>query len=162
MRRFWLLGALAAVSAVASLPAQARDDRLLLTIEGALSRAEAKDRLDDTVQFFWGDQPFPEPDQRYGIFDTGRKTYALNKTDLEACDQSFLLALVALRDRAKAVGANAVVNIKSVYKNREFRSDSQYECRAGSLVTSVALEGRIVRLSSGPRPQIPGKVAPNH
>jgi len=146
----------------ASAPAQARDDRLLLNISGALATAEAKDRLDDTVQFYWADQPYPEPEQRFGIFDTGRKTYSLNKTDLEACDQSFLLALVALRDRAKALGANAVVNIKSVYKNREFRSETQYECRAGSLVTSVALEGRIVKLSTGPHAENPGKAAPNH
>jgi len=169
MRGSWLRsGALAAagtlVLAAASFPAQARDDRLLLNIAGALATGEARDRLDDTIEFYWGDQAYPEPEQRFGIFDTGRKTYALNKTDLQACDQSFLLALVALRDRAKSVGANAVVNIKSIYKNREFRSDTQYECRAGSLVTSVALEGRIVRLPSGPRE--PGRPhaesPPNH
>jgi len=143
---------------VASATVQARDDRLLLTIEGALNKPEAKDRLDDTIQFFWGDAPYPAPDQTFGIFTMQRKTNALNKTDLEACDWAFLSALLALRDRAKEAGANAVVNIKSIYKNREFRSETQYECRAGYFATGVALEGRIVLLPPpGVRSVAPGE-----
>jgi hypothetical protein len=44
------------------------------------------------------------------------------------------------------MGANAVVNIKSIYRNREFRSETDFECRAGYLVDNVSLEGRIVKL----------------
>lgn len=127
-------------------PVQARDERLLFTVEGALAKPAAKDRLDDTVQFFFGDQPFPEPLQKFGIFTVERKTNALTKTDSEACDWVFLSALLALRDRAKEEGANAVVNIKSMYKNREFVSETEYECRAGWFVTGASLEGRLVKL----------------
>lgn len=146
MPRHPTLAALLAALLLLPSVAAARDDRLLLTIEGALSKPDAKDRLDDTVQFFWGDQPYATPLQSFGIHTTRRSTYALNKTDLDACDWAFLSALVALRDKAKEVGANAVVDIKSIYKNREFRSDSQYECRAGHVVTGVSLEGRLVKL----------------
>lgn len=127
-------------------PAQARNERLLFTVEGALSRATAKDRLDDTVQFFFGDQAFPEPVEKFGIYTVERTTNALTKTDVEACDWVFLSALLALRDRAKEVGANAVVNIKSIYKSREFVSETDYECRAGWFVTGASLEGRVVKL----------------
>lgn len=146
LRRTPPFAALLAVLLLLPPAAEARDDRLLLTIEGAMSKPDAKDRLDDTVQFFWGEQPYPAPLQSFGIHTTKRSTYALNKTDLDACDWAFLSAVVALRDKAKEVGANAVVDIKSIYKNREFRSDTQYECRAGHVVTGVSLEGRLVKL----------------
>lgn len=129
-----------------SAAATARDDQLLFTVQGALSTPAARDRLDDSVQFFFGDKPFPEPLQRFGIYTAARKTNALTKTDQEACDWVFLSALLALRDLAKQEGANAVVNIKSMYKNREFVSDSEYECRAGWFVTGATLEGRVVKL----------------
>ncbi len=140
------LGAALLVGLCLAPPAQARDERLLFTVEGALSKPAARDRLDDTVQFFFGDQSFPEPLQKFGIYTAERKTSALTKTDEEACDWVFLSALLALRDRAKEEGANAVVNIKSIYKNREFVSNTEYECRAGWFVTGAALEGRVVKL----------------
>jgi hypothetical protein len=144
--------------AAAMLPAsaQGRDDRLLLSVEGALGTPAAQDRLDDTVQFFWGEQHYPEPLEVYEIRTAPRKTYALNKSDLEACDWVFLSAVVALRDRARELGANAVVNIKSMYKNREFRSETEYECRAGYFTARVTLEGTMVKLPPpGPTAVVP-------
>lgn len=142
-----LLRAAAVLAAVAlALPAQARDERMLFDIRAALASPEGQDRFDDTVQFFWGDQPYPQPLQTFGIHTTERKRFAPTRTDQGACDHAFIAALAALRDHAKAAGANAVVDIKSIYRNREFRSDTQYECRAGYIVTGVSLEGRLVKL----------------
>jgi hypothetical protein len=126
--------------------AAARDDRLLYPIEDALQRPEAQDRLDQTVQFYFGDTPYPQEEEDFGAFDASRKTNSLNKTDLFACDWTFLSALLSLRDRAKDEGGNAVVDIVSTWKNREFSSRAEYECRAGDIVAGVGLRGRVVRL----------------
>jgi hypothetical protein len=148
MTRTRLLHFTAALVAVTALlpSAHARDEQLLFGIDEALASPAGKDRFDDTVQFFWGDRPYPEPVQSFGIFTSERKTFAPTQTDSGACEKAFIETLATLRDRAKEVGGNAVVDIKSIYKNREFRSDTQYECRAGYVVTGVSLEGRIVKL----------------
>jgi hypothetical protein len=140
------------MTAVVLMPAaQARDDRMLFEIRAALDGAQGHDRFDETVQFYWGDQPYPQPVQTFDIQTSERKAFAPTRTDDQACLAAFIEALAALRDHAKAVGGNAVVDIKSIYKNREFRSESQYECRAGYLVTGVSLEGRVVKLpGAGP------------
>ena len=137
----------AVLAAVAlSAPAQARDERMLFDVDPVLASAEGKDRFDDTVQFYFGERPYPQAQQSFGVHTSERRTFAPVYTDEEACKKAFIEALAGLRDAAKKAGANAVVNIKSIYKNREFRSETQYECRTGYLVTGVALEGRLVKL----------------
>lgn len=136
----------AALAAAASFPAQAKDERMLLNIASALGTTEGHDRFDDTVQFLWADQAYPPPVQSYDITTVEHRAFAPTRTDEEACIAAFIDALAALRDHAKELGANAVVNIKSIYRNREFRSDTQFECRAGLFVNNVSLEGRVVKL----------------
>lgn len=140
------LGAAVLAVAAAVPAAQARDERLLYDIQQALSSPQGRDRFDETVEFYWGDQPHPEPLESFGIHTAERKTFAPIRTDADACRRAFIEALASLRDRAKAAGGNAVVGIKSIYRNREFRSETEYECRGGYVVTGVSLEGRLVRL----------------
>lgn len=142
----WLRVAAVVAAVTLALPAQARDERMLFDVDGALASAEGKDRFDDTVQFYFGDRTHSQPLQTFGVHTSERRTFAPIRTDAEACQHAFIEALAALRDAAKASGANAVVNIKSIYKNREFVSDTQYECRAGYFATGVSLEGRLVKL----------------
>jgi uncharacterized protein YbjQ (UPF0145 family) len=52
-----------------------------------------------------------------------------------------------LEKRARELGANAVVNIASNYKNVEFSSDSEFECHAGAIMAGVALKGEFVRVA---------------
>lgn len=152
-----LVAAASLAAALLSSPAQARDERLLFDIQAALNSPEGRDRFDDTIQFYWAEQPYPQPQQSFGIHTTERKTFTPTRTDQDACNHAFIAALAALRDHAKLAGANAVVDIKSLYKNREFRSETQYECRAGYVVTGVSLEGRLVKLP----PPGPSSVSPS-
>lgn len=146
-RSAFRLGAAALVAAAAFAPAaQARDERMLLDIAAALATPVGRDRFDDTVTFLWADQAYPPPEKTFDITTTEHRAFAPTRTDDEACQVAFIEALAALRDHAKALGANAVVNIKSIYKNREFRSETQFECRAGWTVNTVSLEGRVVKL----------------
>lgn len=139
----------AAAALLCALPpaAHARDEQRLFEVAPALASPAGRDRFDDTVQFFWAGQEPPPAEQAFAIHTSERKTFLPTRTEQEACDQSFLLALSGLRDAAKKVGADAVVTIKSLHRNREFRSTTQYECRLGYFTATVTLEGRLVKLA---------------
>jgi hypothetical protein len=127
--------------------AQARDEQRLYDIAEVLASPEGRDRFDDTVAFYWAGQETPPVAQNFAIHTSERKTFLPTRTEPEACDQSFIEALAALRDAARKAGADAVVVIKSLHKNREFRSATQYECRLSYFSATVTLEGLLVKLS---------------
>ena len=51
------------------------------------------------------------------------------------------------QDRAKELGANAVVNIDSYYKREDTSSETQIQCHSGFLITGIALKGDFVKLT---------------
>ena len=57
-----------------------------------------------------------------------------------------LTALITMHKRAISLGANAVVNIRSNYKNNIVRSDTGYTCAAGGIVAGVALIGDFIKV----------------
>jgi uncharacterized protein YbjQ (UPF0145 family) len=126
--------------------AHARDDRLKFPIQSFMQSENAKAKLNADVRFFFGDQAHPQPTQTMGEFRTNKKTNAFNKSDQEACEWALLSALMSLQDRALREGGNAVINIKSNYKNLQFVSATEYECGAGGFVAGVALIGTVVKL----------------
>lgn len=75
-----------------------------------------------------------------------KKTNAFNKTDEEACNWVFLSAMIALKERAIKEGGNAVVDIKSNYKNNLTSSSDTFQCGAGTMIAGVALTGKVVKL----------------
>jgi hypothetical protein len=81
-----------------------------------------------------------------GVFRSNMRTNAANKSDEEACQIVFLSALIRLQSRARDLGANAVIDVRSITRNDDFSSATQYRCAAGSVVANVALEGRMVKL----------------
>lgn len=134
----------AAVSAIA--PAQARDTRHMLPIAGAMAANDAQNRLGDTVQFYFGDQKTPAILERLGSDKTSQKTNSFGKSAETACNWAFLSAMLRLQERARELGANAVVNIVSNYKNVENASATEFECHDGAMMTGVALKGEFVKL----------------
>lgn len=143
----FLIAAMAVGAAsLSAVPAQARDDRLMLPLEAALNTAAAQERLDKGVKLYFGKQKHPKVAVNYGEWDTNKKTNAFNKSDREACEWVFLSAALELQERARKQGGNAVINIKSNYKNIETVSDIEYMCGAGALMAGVALKGTVVKL----------------
>lgn len=124
--------------------AWARETISSYSVSDALSGRE--DILGDNVKFYFGDQAHPGVAKGFGEVRTNRKTNAFNKTDKEACDWVFLSAMIALRDAAVNRGANAVINIKSNYKNNQTSSNDSFRCGAGGIIAGVALKGKIVKL----------------
>jgi hypothetical protein len=98
------------------------------------------------VAYYFGEQEHPPIATNHGEFRTNKKTNAFNKTDLVACQWVMMSALLQLHQRAKSLGADAVVNIKSNYKNNEVSSDTDFTCGAGATVAGVALKGTVVKL----------------
>lgn len=98
------------------------------------------------VTFYFGNSPHPAVVQEFGEFRTNKKTNAFNKSDIEACKWVFRSAILALHQRAVSVGANAVVNIRSNYKNNVEVSDTDYTCGAGGVMAGVALIGDFVKV----------------
>ncbi|MGC3962064.1 MAG: excinuclease ATPase subunit [Rhodocyclaceae bacterium] len=136
----------AAAAALFAFNAQARDTTLHISIADALSTPEAKEKLDPSISFYWGNQATPKVQQKLGEDVSNKKTNAFNKSDEEACKWAFLSAVLAFQEKAKQVGANAVVNMVSYYKKVEFSSPTEFECHAGAIVGGVALKGTYAKI----------------
>jgi uncharacterized protein YbjQ (UPF0145 family) len=137
--------ALLAASTLAT-PAWARDDHNMFPLDHALNNPLAQQKIDKSIRLFFGNQAHPKVSQEFGTFNTNKKTNASNKTDQEACEWAFLSAVDSLINRARQLGANAVIDIKSNYKNIITVSDSQYMCGNGSWTAGVAFIGTMVKL----------------
>jgi uncharacterized protein YbjQ (UPF0145 family) len=128
-------------------PGDARDTKYLLPIAVAMEVKDAKDKLDGSVKFFFGNQPTPPIVTKLGSDVSNRKTNAFGKSDERACNWAFLSAMVALEKRAQELGANAVVNIVSFYKKDVMSSATEFECHAGAVIAGVALKGDFVKIA---------------
>ena len=144
------LSAVAAGCALTALfvtgPADARETRHKFPIETALAKAQASGQLPPGIKLFFGNQKHAKPTAQLGPTRTNKKTNFFNKTDQEACDWAFLSSMKALTAYAQRVGGNAVVNIRSNYKNIEFTSETEYECGAGNVTGGTAFVGDVVKL----------------
>lgn len=132
---------------IVSSAVDARDTIVRVSVEEAMTTQDAKVKLDVGVRFFFGDQKHTEIVTRIGTYTANKKTNAFNKSDQDACKWAFLSAMISLQDRAIAEGGNAVVNIRSFYKKRDFTSATEFECGAGAMVAGVALVGDVVKLA---------------
>lgn len=132
---------------IVSSAVDARDTIVRVSVEEAMTTQDAKVKLDVGVRFFFGDQKHAEIVTRIGTYTANKKTNAFNKSDQDACKWAFLSAMISLQDRAIAEGGNAVVNIRSFYKKRDFTSATEFECGAGAMVAGVALVGDVVKLA---------------
>ncbi|WP_137937796.1 excinuclease ATPase subunit [Chitinivorax sp. B] len=126
----------------------ARDDALHLPIEAAMNSQNFKDKLDGSVKFYWGKQKSPKVVEEFAVDISNRKTNSVGKTPEEACQWALLAALQAFQDKAKTLGANAVINVVSYYKKNEFSSTNEYECHDGSIMSGVAIRGKLVKVAS--------------
>lgn len=146
MRKFLVTLAIAAGILLAAGNSHARDNKLLIPIADLMEQGQTKDALDPEIRLLFAGQPYPEPTRNYGNFVTNKKTNAFNKSDSAACDWVMLSALIALQDRARSEGGNAVVNIESYYKKVVMSSATEFECHAGNIMAGVALRGDVVKL----------------
>ncbi len=128
----------------AARPAEGRDDHLMFPIKDALASKDAA-KLDPTIKLFFG-KSRPAVAKTIGTWTTNKKANGFGKGDKEACERAFASAMIALQQRARAEGGDAVVGITSYYKKIVTVSDREYMCGAGSLMAGVAFRGEVVKL----------------
>jgi len=142
-----MIVAIVAMGGISLATAKGRDDHIKLPIQGALEKGQSyKDTVGSDIKLFWGTQKMPVVDRKMGEFTSNKKTNAANKSDQEACDLAFISAVIALQQRARKEGGNAVVNIRSVYKQEDSDSPTEFICGAGKIMAGVALRGTVVKL----------------
>lgn len=127
-------------------PVSAGDDVYMLSIGDALATPDAKDRLDGSVRFFFGDTSHPAVERTLGKFVTNQKTNGLAKSDMKACSWVFLSGLLEFQQKAHELGANAVINIHSYYKKEDISNETQIPCHKGFLIAGIALRGDFVKV----------------
>lgn len=136
----------AALMAVAS-PVLAADTEYKFPLAEVLEMPEAKQKLDGSVRFFLAGQATPKVLEKKGEGTSNKKTNAFGRDAGTTCRWAALSALISLQDRAKQLGANAVVNIVSFYKKDPFSSATEYECHVGNLMSGVALKGTMASVA---------------
>lgn len=124
----------------------ARDTTLHLPLTDVLEMPEAKSKLDGSVRFYLDGQKTPKVLKRMDTDVSNKKTNGVGKSDEEGCRWAALSALIAFQDKAKSLGANAVVDMVSYYKKNEYRNAAQYECHAGAVIIGVTLKGTYARV----------------
>lgn len=145
-RKTWTAVALLTATLLPGI-SQARDTTHFLDFNSVVAEAMQAGRLDGTVKFYLaGNTPAGQVTVINPNVTTSQKTNAFNKTDEEACRWALQSALIRLQNAAKSAGANAVVDIASNYKNKEYKDSAKYECHAGALMAGVALKGKVANV----------------
>ena len=132
----------------AALPAGAAETMVKLPIAGALAANDARQRLGESVKFFFADQPTPAVLTRIASEKTSQRTNGFGKSAEKACNWVFLSAMLQLQKRAQAIGANAVINIVSNYKDVEMASRTDFECADGAIMAGVAFKADFVKIAN--------------
>ncbi|MDZ4381292.1 MAG: hypothetical protein U0942_08135 [Parvibaculum sp.] len=118
-----------------------------MPVKPALETPDAKQKLDGSVSFYFGDTPHPPILENYGEVVSNKRTNAFAKSNAETCQRVVLSNFIEFQERAKALGGNAVVNVTSYFRRNEVRDDDRYECHVGFLMSGVALKGDVVKLA---------------
>lgn len=147
MKKTLVTAAMLAVSLTASFSASAEDKMVKFPIAGAMAANDAQQRLGESVKFYFADQQTPKVASKITSDKTSQRTNGFGKSAEKACNWVFLSAMLALQKRATEVGADAVVNIVSNFKDQEFASQTEYECADGAIMAGVALKGDFVKLA---------------
>ena len=119
---------------------------LLLPLEEAVQLGLALKKLDGSVKFYLSGASTPEGGSAIGEETANRRTASGGKTKEEACNWVALSTLISLEEFAKRSGANAVVDLHSVFKGRVYKNPVNYECHAGGMLTGVTFKGTYVRI----------------
>ncbi|MES2611835.1 MAG: excinuclease ATPase subunit [Pseudomonadota bacterium] len=140
-----LVLALAVLSAATA--AHARDDTVsLLPLEQTVQMGIKEGKLDGSVKFYLSGAPAPQGTATpLGEDYLHRRTSNIGKDLVFACHWAALSGLIALQENARKRGANAVVELHSVYKEKAVKDPVHFECHQSSYQTVVGFKGSYVR-----------------
>ena len=127
-----LRSALVETALLASGAASASDELLNMPIDAAMKSSGASARIDPNIKLAWGFNRL-EGAQNPVLFKTVKRvrrpvnqgTGSAKPTDAELCQSVFVEALQELQQRASLSGNNAVMEIRSNWKDDETASRSE-------------------------------------
>lgn len=148
MRQSILSAVVLTLAAAVSVPVHARDTRHELPLSEVVNSPMAKaEGLDGSVKFYLAGQPHPRVLQAMSEDVSNKKTNGVNKTDAEACRWVMISVLLAFQQKAKSLGANAVIDMTSYYKKNETSDPVNYACHSGALMSGIAMKGKFAKLA---------------
>lgn len=124
----------------------ARDTKNRWPLADALSTADAKAQLNQGIKFYFGAAEHPPVAKSFGVFMSNKKTRGVGRTDKEACEWTFLSAMLSFQQRAVEMGGDAIIRIESYYRENPVSSATEYECGSGALMSGVTFRGEVVKL----------------
>ena len=141
MKKLMLIALITTLAGCASK--QSGDEVHFFQIADALNSPLATDVLDPTIKLHFASKGSAKIIQS-GLV-SNRKTNAVSRTSEEACQRAFLSAVKQFQSTAAEKNATQVVNLISFYKKEPYSSTTQYECRVGTIMAGVALQGDLAR-----------------
>ena len=125
---------------------QGVDAPTYLSFREGVKRATQAGLLDGSVKFYLAGETLPASTRTLNPVSSSRKTNGSNKSATDACYWALQSALATLQNAAQKANVNAVVNIASVDQRNLYKDTEKFQCRAGTLITSVALRGDLAQV----------------
>ena len=138
--------AIVTIAALSPSETAARDTKNMFPIADALNTADAKAQLNQGIKFYFGATEHPPVAKSFGVFMSNKKTRGVGRSDKEACEWTFLSAMLSFQQRAIEMGGDAVIRIESYYRKVPLPNATEYECGSGALMSGVTFRGEIVKL----------------
>ena len=133
MKRLTAAAIILSLAIAVASSATARNVTLILPIAAAMEARDIETRPTGAVKFFFGAQKTPEILTKLGTYAVTPRSAAGGMSDEKACYGAFHWTLVNLENRAKKVGANAVVTIVSIYKTIRCRGPRNSNATSATL-----------------------------
>ncbi len=130
-----------------AIPALAKDNWHQFSARDAQLSPLGKDKLKPGIKLYMLGEKHAKVLKRLGEFKSNKRSNGFGKSAQNACDRTFISALMALQSRAEREGGNAVIDIYTITKNQKFESAEQYSCIKGGFVSNVALMGTVAELA---------------
>jgi hypothetical protein len=133
------------VALSSATPASARDTEVSLSARAAAESELGRSALYN-IPFYMKGQPHPKVASKLLEIRSGQSTRGMFRSDEDSCNVAFLSAIKVLQERAQESGADAIVNVVSITRNKLTESATDFRCVAGTAVVHVGLRGDIVKL----------------
>jgi uncharacterized protein YbjQ (UPF0145 family) len=131
---------------LASAPAEARNVVYTLAMDEVLRMPAAERELDGSVRFYLSGQEHMPAVIWHGEDVVRGNIRGAGEQEIESCKRAALKALVQYQEKARKLGANAIIDMVSYFKEQPYISRSAYECHAGSSTVVVVFKGSYVKL----------------
>lgn len=139
------IAAVAALVAIFVSPtALAREDLSTFTVKYARENVD-QSRVLTNISWHMAGEKHRRVAQSYEVASTTKSTNAAFKSDEVACARAFMSAIIQLQTRARNLGGDGVIDIKSHVDSRTFDEGDIFGCKAGNIVAHVSLTGTPVK-----------------